>query len=118
MKKVINWNTTSSRGVRFGSALSSVLNWADTARSPGGRRAWGSGGLGGLGRRDQRVDRPVGYAGGLDGHLRDAVAEEGEEEDGGHRQRHAFERDEQGHRDPHRHPLGPGLGASGHRDLL
>src|SRR6516225_440178 len=96
MKKVINWKTMSRSGVRLGSALSSVVIEPAMATTPRVSSRPGSGRLGGLGCGDERVDGSIGHAGRFHRHLGDAIAEEGEEEDGRDRERDAFERDEQG----------------------
>src|SRR3954469_12777463 len=112
MKKVISWKTTSSRGVRLGSALSALVEadmggWASRAARWGSCSAR-SDRLGLLGGGDQRVDRAGGDLGRLHRQDRDPVAEVGEEEDRGDRERDALEGDEEGRRDPLGHLLGLG----------
>src|SRR4051812_14985068 len=114
MKNVMSWKTTSSSGVRLGSAFSSWVK-LPTMRAPiqSLRRPKGppasiedsdrGGLLGGFGRLalaggvPEGVDRAVRHLVGFHGDRGDPIAEEREEEDCGDRQRDPLQGDVQGH---------------------
>ncbi len=111
MKNVINWKTTSSSGVRFGSAfilldIDADMGWNLFLLGPGQAALTALAAA----TRELIVRSATRVASMVD--LGDSVAEECEEEDGRHGQAHAFERDEESRRDALGDLFGLRLGAA------